>query len=768
MALARPMDYPAIADLAEPVLKLAGVRVNPRTNNERNYVYYWTGLAVKDLVTGRETTVGLPASVKRIGRPRWNADGTMFAFTSETDDRLELWAVDAVAVKAFRVEGAAIDPLLGAGVQWLPDQRSLLARLVPAGRGQPPAAPAAPAGPRVLEGSGTAAASSTYEARDVLKTPHDADLFDHYATCQLARVELPSCRVTPLGTPAVYGDVQPSPDGRFLLVERYRRPYSYQRAYWRFPCAVELWTADGRLVETLAQRPLAESVPIDGEVPGPREHQWRQTEPATVVWAEALDGGDPEVKVPCRDRIMQMPVAGQAAELCRTEHRFSGIEWIEDSPLCIVHEYDRDRRWVRALLRDAADPAAAPRVMRDHNLHEKFDKPGYPVSRRLANGATVVRRDGDRILLSGEGFVPNNQRPFLDRMSLTTMESERLWRSAPDRFETFAGWVDRGPGTFITWRESQTEPPNFHRRTLTNKAAAPAAGEAAWKSDSRALTDFPDPQPVLRKVKKRIVTYRRADSLDLSFTLYLPPNYKKGTRLPTIVWAYPGDISSKEVAGQVSGSPNHFTTLRGTSIQLLTLAGYAVLDNAAMPVVGPPATTYDGFVEQIVLNAQAAVDQAVAMGITDRDRVAVGGHSHGGLMTANLLAHSDIFRAGIACSGAYNHTLRPFGFQQEKRTLWQAKAAYERNSPLMNADKIDEPLLLVHGEVDANPGTVPLQSEKLYDAVRGLGGTVRLVMLPFESHGYQARESVETVLAEWVEWLDEHVKHAPPRPAWGA
>lgn len=761
MVLAQPMDYPSIADLAEPVLKLAGVRINPRTNNERSYLFYWTGLEVRDISGGRQRRVALPDTARRIGRPRWNADGTMFAFTCETRDRLELWVADAAEAKATRVENASLNPLLGAGLQWLPDQRSLLVKLVPQGRGLPPPEPPAPAGPRVMEGSGVAAASSTYEARDPLRTPHDADLFDYYAVCQLARVELPSGRITPLGRPAVYGDVQPSPDGRWLLVERYHRPYSYQRAYYRFSCETELWSADGEHIETLASRPLAESVPIDGEVPGPRDHAWRATAPSTLVWAEALDGGDPEAKVPERDRVMQRPVGGEAAELCRTEHRLAGLDWVEDSPCYIVSEYDRDRKWQRSWLRDASDPGAVPRILRDHNLHEKYNKPGAPVTKIQSGGQRVVMRQGNAIFLAGEGFVPNGQRPFLDRLDLTTLATERLWRSDSTCYETFVGWADVGSGTFLTRRESKTSPPNLYLNRLGSKAGAAKAGEAGYRSSAHALTRFADPQPGFRKVSKQIVTYLRDDSLALSFTLYLPPGYRKGTRLPTIVWAYPGDISEKGVAGQVSGSAQRFDLVHGADIRLLALAGYAVVDNAAMPVVGPPATTYDGFVDQIVRNAQAAVDKAAALGVADPSRVAVGGHSHGGLMTASLLAWSDIFRAGIACSGAYNHTLRPFGFQNEKRTLWQAREAYIRNSPLLQADRINEPLLLVHGEVDANPGTVPLQSEKLYEAVRGIGGTVRLVMLPHESHGYQARESVETVLAEWVGWLDKHVKNAP-------
>ena len=547
-------------------------------------------------------------------------------------------------------------------------------------------------------------------------------------------------------------------------MERYHRPYSYQRAYYRFPKEVELWNTNGRILDTLASLPLAEQVPVDGEIAGPRDHAWRATAPATVVWAEALDGGDPNFKAAFRDRVMQMEVGKQAAEIFKTEHRFYGLEWIEQSPLFLVTEYDRDRRWVRTWLRDADDTAFAPRLLRDHSLHEKFRKPGSPLSRTLADGARAVRRQGGWIYLSGEGFIPNGQRPFLDRLDLKTLQPERLFRSGSDCFETFIDWVDPVRGTFITRRESKTRPPNYMLRTLSEKPLKKAGeGEAAWRSSELALTDFIDPQPRMRKVSKQIVTYQRADSLQLSFTLYLPPGYKKGKPLPTVVWAYPGDIADKAVAGQVSGSVQRFELVRGPDPLFFALAGYAVLDNTAMPVVGPPASSYDGFIDQICANARAAVDKAVEMGVTDPGRVGVGGHSHGGLMTANLLAYSDIFRAGIAMSGAYNHTLRPFGFQNEKRTLWQAKETFIRNSPLLQADRINEPLLLVHGQIDANPGTVPLQSEKLYEAVRGLGGTVRLVMLPYENHGYAARESVEHLLYEMLSWFDRYVKNAPPR-----
>jgi dipeptidyl aminopeptidase/acylaminoacyl peptidase len=395
---------------------------------------------------------------------------------------------------------------------------------------------------------------------------------------------------------------------------------------------------------------------------------------------------------------------------------------------------------------------------------ERYRYPGDPVYRTLATGVDVVLQENDSIYLIGPGSSPEGDRPFLDRLNLRTLKTDRLFRSDRSSFEYALTWLDPVQGTFLTWREAPADPRNFFLRTL-GKAPLTGApeGEACWTSSPRAITQFPDPAPQLRGISKRLVTYSRADGVPLSFTLYLPPDYRPGTRLPTVFWAYPLDYAGKEVAGQIEGSPNRFTMMGGTSELFFLLQGYAVLDDVAMPVVAPPETVYDTFVEQIVADAKAAIDKAVEMGVTDPNRVGVGGHSHGALMTANLLAYSDLFRAGIARSGAYNHTMRPFGFQNEKRTLWQARDVYIKLSPVLQADKIDEPLLLIHGELDANPGTVPLQSEKLYEALRGVGGTVRLVMLPYESHGYQARESTEHVLYEMLSWFDRYVKNAPPR-----
>jgi dipeptidyl aminopeptidase/acylaminoacyl peptidase len=291
--LAQPVGYPPISDLAEPMLLLAGVRINPRTNAERSFLSYWIGMTLKKLSDGTETPITLPAGV-RLGRPQWNANGTMFAFTNETTNGVELWVAEVATGQARKLPGFQVNPVLGYSVQWMPDQQTLLVKLIPTLRGAPPEPPVVPPSPKIQESAGASAASSTYEVRDVLKNPHDADLFDYYTSSQLALVHVPSGEVARIGKVDIFGQVSPAPGGRYLLVERIHRPYSYLRAYFRFPKEIEVWTTTGELVETLASLALAEEVPIDGVPTGPRAFSWRPTELATLAWVEALDGGNPD------------------------------------------------------------------------------------------------------------------------------------------------------------------------------------------------------------------------------------------------------------------------------------------------------------------------------------------------------------------------------------------------------------------------------------------------------------------------------------------
>jgi dipeptidyl aminopeptidase/acylaminoacyl peptidase len=751
LLLAESLRYPPIADLAQPMLRLAGLRINPRTNGPHRAPYFVT-LTLMRTSDGRQTAIALPAGAK-VGSLQWSPDGRHFAFTNTTATSIELWLGEAATGRIRKLPGIAINAVYGDPLQWMPDSRTLLVQMVPPGRGKPPSAPPVPTGPTIQESSGKPAPIRTFQ--DLLKNPYDEDLFDYYARAQLAFVDTSTGVVTPIGPPAIFQTADPSPDGNYLLIARIHRPYSYLFPVSFFPRTVEVWDRAARVVYKVADLPLADQVPVDGVPTGPRNYAWRPTEPATLVWVEALDGGDPRREVPHRDRLLLLkaPFRDAPREFVKTEHRFAGLWWFETGGRALVRDFDRRRRWNRTLLINADHPEESPRLVWSVSAQDRYNDPGNPVMRVLPTGHRAIWQNGDAIFLTGAGASPEGDRPFLDRFDVNALTSERLFRSDTTSYESVIALLAEDGSQFLTRRETPTEPPNYYVRTLGRDGS----------STLRALTRFPDPTPVLRGITKQLVTYRRADGVPLSFTLYLPPGYTHGTRLPTVVWAYPREYTDPTTAGQVTGSPQRFTQILGPSHLFFLLEGYAILDDAAMPVVGDPETVNNTYIEQIVMNAKAAIEKAVEMGVTDPDRVGVGGHSYGAFMTANLLAHSDLFRAGIARSGAYNRTLTPFGFQNERRTLWEAPDLYITMSPFMNAHKIKEPLLLIHGEADDNMGTFPIQSERMYQAVRGNGGTVRLVMLPYEAHGYAARESIEHTLYEMITWFNTYVKGAPPR-----
>ena len=746
MLLARPVRYPSIAEMAAPMLRLAGERINPKTSGPHRSLRL-TSLTLKTIPDGKEVAIALPPKAS-LGMPSWSPDGRQFAVMNTLENGIELWIGDATNGKLRKLPGVTINAAYGDPLQWMPDGKTLLCQLIPANRGAAPVAPAAPVGPTVQENFGKV--SPAWTLQDMLKNAHDEQLFEYYSTSQLALVNTAGGARMLLGKPGLYASVEPAPDGNHFLVVRNQRPYSYLLASNSFPKEVQVWDRSGKVVHQVASLPLADQVPIEGVPTGPRNYGWRPTEPATLVWVEALDGGDTRKKADLRDKVVMLkaPFTGQPVELIKTGQRFAGMTWGEKNGMLIVRDFDRNRRWTRAFMLNADQPSQEPKLVWSRSMQDRYNDPGMPVMKRLANGRMVMHQNGDNIFLSGQGASNQGDRPFLDRFNLATMKAERLFRCDDTSYETFVALLADDGSKFITSHETASSPPNYFIRG--------AGGEKV------ALTDFPDPTPLLRGIKKQLVRYKRKDGVDLSFTLYLPPDYKQGTPLPTVVWAYPIEFSDADVAGQVSGSTNRFTTISGYSHLFFLLQGYAVLDNTTMPVIGDPETMNNTYVEQIVSSAQAAIDQAVSMGVTDRQRVGVGGHSYGAFMTANLLAHSDLFKAGIARSGAYNRTLTPFGFQAERRTFWQAPEMYFKVSPFMYADKLKEPILLIHGEADNNAGTHPIQSDRLYQALKGNGGYVRYVTLPHESHGYAARESVEHTLWEMLTWFDKHVKQAQP------
>jgi dipeptidyl aminopeptidase/acylaminoacyl peptidase len=753
--LADPMLYPPLAEQAAPMHKLAGMRVNPAINGHHG-AYGCTSPRLVRVEDGATTPLDLPVDTE-VHDVEWTVDGQRFALVVRHADHIGLW-IGSVKGEVIKIEDIALNPLMGTAVSWLPDQGHLLVRRIPQ-RGPTPEPPAIPAGPEILEGAG-ASARSTYEARNLLETAHDDALFEYYTTSELVIVDPATGKVKVIGAPAPYTTAEFSPNGEYLLVERLVGPWSHEVAWWRFASEIEVWNDKGKFIAKIASLPVADEVPVHGVPLGPRSVSWRPTAPHTLFWIEALDGGDPVAKVPHRDRLMRLdaPFTAEPKEVFRAEHRIQPWRnaWGADGGTLMLTQRERIRRWLYVWLLDVDDGTS--RLWFDLDEDDRYGDPGRPLLRPLSNGHWVLRQKGNAIYFRGSGATDQGDRPFLDLRNLETGETERLFRCDPDRYEYFVAFAG-DEEHFVLRSESAVDVPNYYRATFGEEIEA-AKGEATRALTHTLITRFEDPAPQLREIKKRIVRYEREDGVSLSFHLYLPPGYKEGTPLPTVLYAYPLEYSGATTAGQVSGSAQRFMRLYGPSHLFFLLRGYAVLDHTAMPMLGDPETTYNTFVPQLVADAEAAVAKAVEIGVADPERIGIIGHSHGGLMVANLLAHTDLFRAGIARSGSYNKTNQPFGFQSERRSLFEARDVYIQVSPTFFANQVNEPILIIHGDDDSNPGTLTFQSEVFFEAVRGSGGTARLLLLPFEDHGYRARESVEHVLWEQLRWFEEYVKGA--------
>jgi dipeptidyl aminopeptidase/acylaminoacyl peptidase len=758
LALYDRSNLPSIAELAEPMLRLGGYRINPRNNGPANSRISWlTGLGFQAVDGGAVRKVQLPAG-SRFTSTSWSPDGRSVAFLMDAPHGLELWVADVAAATARKVADGGVNATAGGAYDWLPDSAGLVVKFTPSNRGAAPDVSRPPSGPTISETGGRAAPTRTYQ--DLLSDAGDEALFDHYFTSQLAVVSLDGM-VRPIGAPGVILSAAVSPDGQHILQTRVMRPYSYVVPAGLFPAEVTVTDLQGRVIHTAAQLPLRDNIPtpFDSVAPGPRSIQWRADAPATLVWTEAQDGGDSRSESTVRDRVLMhaAPFTSAPVKLIDLNERYGGVDWGRDDLAIVDSSWFNTRHETRTIV-DPSNPGAG-RVLIERNYQDRYNDPGSPVYRPTGTGFSVMRftPDGSRVLMTGAGATREGEYPFLAAMDLNTGQSERLWTSAPGVYETMVGILDDEGRRMVTRRETKDLPGNLFIRDLTaDQAAAPTT----------ALTDFPDPAPQLAGVSRELITYTRVDGVQLSGTLYLPAGYDKDRDgpLPLVMWAYPAEYTDAAVAGQVVDTANRFVRPGGSSHLFLLTQGYAVLDNPSMPIIGVDgAEPNDTYIEQLSASAKAAVDAVVALGVADRDKIAVGGHSYGAFMTANLLAHTDLFRTGIARSGAYNRTLTPFGFQAEQRTYWEATDTYNEMSPFTYANKVNEPILLIHGEADDNSGTFPVQSERFYAALKGQGATVRYVVLPLEAHGYRARESVGHTLWEMTSWLDRYVKNAGPR-----
>ena len=762
---------PTIADLAQPELRLAGLRFNPRTDGPSRGRYA-TSLELQALPGGKpEAVTGLPANAK-IRYAAWSPDGTKISFVNISDAKedagLSLWVIDVSTAQAHRSSNIALNGIFESPCEWLSDSKSLVCRTVPADRGAAPTRSEVPTGPVIQQNLGRVTPGVTFE--DLLKNPEDEQFFDYYATSQIQIIHLNGTAKS-LGKPGVFESASPSPDAQYVLLSERHHPYSYLLPFRTFPQRVSVINLKTGASTQLADKPLEDNVPIvrDAVAPGPRDYDWRADAPATLFWVEAADGGDPRKDSPVRDSLflLDAPFESAPRKLADLPIRFRSMDWSNEHFALVEERRWKDRkRIILALSLAPSAPAksnvreyAASTKLFEGSFEDRYNDPGQPLLQLNAAGKEVLETqtvpDSVEIFFRSQGASPEGDRPFLSIIDAKGGGANRLWQSSAPFFEFPAAVLDpyaNGGPTFLALRESQEQSPNYFI-------------QKAGSTSPQQVTHFPNPYGSAPIPKKQVLHYKRADGVELSANLYVPPGYQPSDGpLPTLLEAYPTEYKTKGAAGQVTGSPYTFPTISWGSPVPFVTQGYAVLENAAIPIVGEGnAEPNDTYVEQLVASAKAAIDEGARLGVVDRNRVAVMGHSYGAFMTANLLAHSDLFKAGIARSGAYNRTLTPFGFQNEDRTYWQAPEIYYKMSPFSYADKIKTPILLIHGEADNNNGTFPIQSERFFSALKGHGATVRFVLLPLESHGYQGRESVLHMFWEMNNWLNTYVKN--PRPS---
>jgi dipeptidyl aminopeptidase/acylaminoacyl peptidase len=745
LLLLKSPGYPSIEDISQPLIGLAGIKLNPANNSSVGGVSY-NEITIRDLKTGTEKKLaGLPEN-PRISNIAWNPDFSGFAFTNNNLKGIELWLADIKTSTARKLSDLNLNDAFAATFLWHPDGKKILAQFVPLNRGEKPLESLVPTGPVVQENLGSKAPARTYQY--LLQNPYDESLMDYYLTAQLQEIDMEG-HTTKIGDPAIFRSISYSPDGNYLMVQTIQKPYSYLVPIQSFAFNTSILDSKGKLVKDLFHAPLGDKVPIafDWVATGPRSYEWRSDVPATLVWVEAQDKGNPNAKTEFHDALFSLkaPFTGEPQKFFSIPSRYGGIDWGNENYAIVSERWRKDRVSKMTLINP--ETGKIIKEISNRSSEDTYTDPGRFVFDEGAKRGLLFDKSKNPVVFTiGAGASAEGDRPFILRWDLLSGKQDTLFKSKAPYYESPVLFNNKGVVYFS--RESTDEVPNIYAMNLKTKKTT-------------AITNFSNPYPGLEGVQKSQLSYPRKDGIKLTATLYLPKGYKKEDgRLPVLVWAYPREFKTLAAAGQVKGSPYRFTRLGLGSPVYWVTRGYAVLDNADMPIVGEGKNEpNDTFIEQIQDNATALIDYVVDLGVADRNRIAVGGHSYGAFMTANLLAHTKLFAAGIARSGAYNRTLTPFGFQGEARTYWEVPEIYNKMSPFNYADKIKTPLLMTHGIDDDNSGTFPIQSERLYSAIKGHGGVVRLVMLPKEFHGYRSRESILHTFWEQDSWLEKYVKN---------
>jgi dipeptidyl aminopeptidase/acylaminoacyl peptidase len=751
MLLSYRNTYKTLDDLSQEEMRLGGLRINPITNISST-VTYINNLKLRKVSDKVETQVaGLPQNA-RITNISWSQNEKKIGFTNTTNTGVELWIIDVTTATAKKITEANLNANLGSPYSWMKDNETLLVKILPKNR------PALidskkdlPKGPTVSSSDGSKSQNRTYQ--DLLKNKTDEANFDTLVTSELYKVSL-SGKAELFKGADIYAGESFSPDGNYLMLTTIQKPYSYIVPLSRFPQKSVVFDLTGKEIKVVNEVPLTEVMPkgFSSVRKGKRSMNWRADKPATLSYVVALDEGDQAKKVDFRDDVFtwDAPFNSEPKSIIKTQQRFSGIMWGNETT-AIAYDDWYDTRNQKVYLFNPSNPNQTPKIISDRNSQDIYSDPGNFETKKNQYNRYVLAIENNNAYLIGDGFTKEGQFPFIDEFNLTTLKTKRLYKSKmKDKKEDLQSIEDFKKGDVLVQIQSKNDFPNYYFRNIKSGKLTP-------------ITSFKNPFESIKSVYKEVIKYKRKDGVELSGTLYLPASYdrtKKTEKLPLLIWAYPEEFKDKNSAGQSNKNPNEFTFPNYGSFVYWVTKGYAVLDDASFPIIGEGKTEpNDTFMPQLIANAEAAIDAVDNLGYINRKKVAIGGHSYGAFMTANLLTHSNLFACGIARSGAYNRTLTPFGFQSEQRNYWDVPEIYNVMSPFMNADKMKTPLLLVHGDADNNPGTFTLQSERYFQALKNLGAPVRLVLLPKESHGYAAKDNILHLLWEQDQFLEKYLKN---------
>ena len=743
-------NYKSIEDLSQEELRLAGLRINPKTNIGSRITYY-NNIKIKNLKNKRseiEDIIGIPSNPK-IANINWSPNQKNIAFTNTSSDGVKLWVLNLESRSLVKLSDLKLNSNIRDVINWLNDSEILI-KVIPENKKELiDQSNIVPLGPTISSNDGENAQNRTYQ--DLLKNKTDEFNFEQLVTSDIYKVSLDGKTRKWLDA-EMFTDISPSPDGEFVMVSNIKKPFSYIVTYGRFPKSTNIYDNEGMLVSNLVDVPLIEELPqgFMAVRTGKRNFSWRMDKPSTITYIVALDNGDPSKEAEYRDELFELdaPFAGNENTIFKSINRLAGIIWGNKTTAVAIDYWIKNRN-EKTYLFNPSDINQKPIIMYDRNYQDTYSDPGSFITERNSFNKNVLKMDSNNLILMGDGYSEKGQFPFVDRLNLDNLTTKRIYESIyTDKLENLVDF-DVNKNQLLVRIESKNDYPNYYFKDLNGKKIT-------------RITDFNNPFEQLSKVDKQVITYKRNDGVELSGVLYLPVGYDKTSKekMPMIMWAYPREFKDKTSAGQNTNNPNEFTYPYYGSMVYWVNKGYVVLDNASFPIIGEDTTEpNDDFRNQLVENARAAINAVSKLGYIDKNKVAVGGHSYGAFMVANLLSHSDLFAAGIARSGAYNRTLTPFGFQSEERSYWEAPDLYYTMSPFMHADKMKTPLLLIHGEDDNNSGTYPMQSQRYFNALKGLGAVVRLVMLPKESHGYSSKESIYHVLWEQDQWLEKYVKN---------